>query len=186
MSDTRHLSAETGSPQGEPVFIHLGRLGRPHGVRGEIRMQAWSESLEQRLQPGTTVYLGEVYHPAVIRSIRPQNDLFLVAFEGYPDRTAVEILRNQTVSLPAEALPPLEEGEIYLYQLIGLQVVTDQGLALGTVDDILETGANDVIVVRDEDGKEYLLPDIEEVVLDVNLEAGQMRVHLLDGLLPGI
>ncbi len=185
MSEKRNSTSEAGLPGGEPVFVSLGRLGRPHGVRGEIRMQVWSQSPEAYLQVGKTVYLGETHHPVTVRSARIHGDMFLLAFEEYLDRSAVSVLNNQTVFVPVDELPPLDDDEVYLYQLLGLRVVTDTGQVLGNLEEILETGANDVFIVRGEKGEEYLLPDIDEVVHSIDLDAGEIRVHLLDGLLPG-
>ena len=80
-------------------------------------------------------------------------------------------------------LPELPEGEYYHHQLLGLNVITDDGRELGALVDILETGANDVYTVRDADGTEILLPAIPPVILDISLVDRQMRVHLLDGLI---
>jgi 16S rRNA processing protein RimM len=85
--------------------------------------------------------------------------------------------------IPLEDAVPLEDDEFYLYQAIGLDVYTDEGDHLGHVVDILETGANDVYVVQGQRG-EVLLPAIDDCVLDVDIAAGKMTVHLLDGLLP--
>lgn len=180
----KNASSETGSPPGEPVFVTLGRLGRPHGLKGEIRMSVWTDSPEERLRVGAVVYVGERRTPAVVRSTRWNRDILLIAFEEYPDRTAVEPLRNQQVYLPVDALPPLSEDEVYAYRLLGIRVVTDEGRSLGILREILETGANDVYLVEIAEGGEILLPDIDEVVLQIDLEAGEMRVHLLEGLLP--
>lgn len=185
MSEKRNSVSETGSPGGEPVFISLGRLGRPHGVRGEIRMQVWSQSPEKYLQVGKIIYVGEAHHPATVRSVRTHGGMFLLAFEEYLDRSVVSVLSNQMVFVPVDELPPPDDGEVYLYQLLGLRVVTDTGQVLGSLEEILETGANDVFIVRGEKGEEYLLPDIDEVVRSIDLDAGEIRVHLLDGLLPG-
>ena len=184
MTTAKNGISETGSPPGEPVFVTLGRLGRPHGLRGEIRMSVWTDAPEERLRPGAVVYLGERRSRAVVRSTRWNRDVLLLAFENYPDRTAVEPLRNQRVYLPVEALPPPPEDEVYAYRLLGLKVLTDTGRTLGTLREILETGANDVYLVETAGGDEILLPDIAEVILKIDLEAGEMLVHLLEGLLP--
>jgi 16S rRNA processing protein RimM len=108
----------------------------------------------------------------------------LVAFEGYPGREQVAVLRNQLVQVRADDRPLLPEGEYYHHQLIGLQVLDEAGNILGKLVEILVTGANDVYVVRGPAGEEILLPAIESVILDVNLERGLMKVYLLPGILP--
>lgn len=174
-----------GSPsQDEPIFLEVGQLRRPHGVKGEIQMVVYTD-FPERITPGRVVYLGDRYLPHTISTKRMQNEIMLLAFEGFPDRTAVEILRNQRVSVRAEEIPELPVGEFYQHQLLDLQVVRDNGIVLGVVAEILETGANDVLVVMDETGKEILLPLIDDVVLQIDLETRKMIVHLLPGLIPG-
>ena len=167
-----------------PAFLAIGKLRRPHGVRGEMVMSVWTD-FPERLLPGVTVYVGETYTLLTIRSVRWHRDDILIAFEEYTDRDQVGVLRNQIAYVRADDRPPLPEGEFYLHQLLGLNVFRDEDdLYLGEVEEIIETGSNDVLIVRMPDGKELLLPDIPSVVLDINLERNEMRVHLLPGLLP--
>lgn len=173
-----------GSPTpGEPLFLAVGQLRRPHGVRGEMQMALYTE-FPERLKPGINLYIGEKHQLVTIRSQRMHRAVMLIAFEEYPDRTAVEVLRNQMVYVPVESLPELPEGEYYQYELIDLTVKTDDGQNLGVVEEVLETGANDVLLVRQPDGKEVLLPFIDEVILNIDLESGILLVHLLPGLMP--
>jgi 16S rRNA processing protein RimM len=175
-----------GSPvPGEPLFLAVGQLRRPHGIRGEMQMVVLTD-FPERLVPGFTVFLGEKHHQHQIRSVRPHKGLLLVAFNGYEDRTAVEVLRNLYVYVPLESAPELPEGEYYQHELLGLVVRTEKGTVLGPVVEILETGANDVLVVQMAGDREALLPLIDEVVLDVDLETGVMQVRLLPGLIPGM
>ncbi|NPA92476.1 MAG: 16S rRNA processing protein RimM [Chloroflexi bacterium] len=172
----------SGSSSDEPLYLAVGQLRRPHGVRGEIRMEVFTD-FPERLAAGRTVFVGPRRMPLQIRSVRQHNDALLVSFEGYNDRDQVGLLRNMVVAVPAEEAPSLPEGEFYYHQILGLKVVTDEGETLGRVAEIMETGANDVFVVQAEDGRaEILLPDTEEVVLEIDPEAGIMRVHLLPGL----
>ena len=166
---------------GEPLFLAVGRLGRPHGVRGDIVMNVLTD-FPERLKPGVQVYVGPDRQLLRIVRVRSHGEKLLVAFEGIAQREAAGMLRNQLVLVRAADVPPLPEGEYYHHQLLGLQVVTDQGQPLGRVIEILETGANDVYVVRRETGKDLLLPAIEEVVLEIDLNARRMEVHLLPGL----
>ena len=100
------------------------------------------------------------------------------------DRDRAEELRGRYLRVPGSALAALDEGEYYLFQLMGLAVVTEEGRDLGPVKDILETGANDVYIVDTPTG-ELLLPAIPDVIKDVDLSAGRITVHLLPGLVPG-
>lgn len=167
----------TGSPQpGEPVFLVVGKLRRSHGVKGEMSMEILTD-FPQRLRRHRTVYVGEKHEPLVIDSVRRQDQAMLIAFEGLEDCDVVARLRNQLVYVQASELPALPEGEYYYHQLIDLSVVDEQGRELGVLTEILETGANDVYVVTGADGKELLLPVLENVVLGVDLEKRQIRVR---------
>ena len=174
----------SGSPDsGEPEFLAVGKLKRPHGIKGEIRMSVWTDYPE-RLKPGSIVYVGKTPKPVLIHSIRWHGEDLLVSFKEFPTRENVGLLRNQVVTVPIDDLPPLPEGEIYIHEMIGMEVLdVDTGSLLGIVTEIIETGANDVFVVRDHLGIEILLPDIDEVILSVAVEEKQIRVHLLPGLI---
>ena len=138
----------------------------------------------ERIRQGKTLYIGEGYQPIKVVGRRVHAGNLLLAFEGIETPEEAGRLRNQWVYVPTSDRPPLSEGEYYHHQLIGLQVTSEEGLELGKITDILETGANDVYIVRSERGNEVLLPAIESVILDIDLDKGRMRVHILPGLLP--
>ena len=108
----------------------------------------------------------------------------LVKFEGVDTPEQAGLFRNQWLYVKTVDVPPLPDGQIYQYQLFGLRVVDDGGTELGELAEIIETGANDVYVVKDRQGREVLLPAIPAVILEVDLVRRLMRVHLLEGLLP--
>ncbi len=171
-----------GSPSpGEPVFLAVGKLRRPHGVRGELQMEVLTD-FPERLRPGITLYVGPEHRPMRLRSRRSARQTLIVAFEGCQTPEEASAIRNLLVFVRADDRPPLPEGEYYHHQLIGLRAVTEEGRFLGTVREILETGANEVYVLLPENGPEILLPGIDEVILGIDLEKGELRVHLLPGL----
>ena len=177
-------SGDAGSPQkGEPVFLAVGKLRRPHGLHGEIIMDVLTD-FPERLHRGTTLYVGPEHQPLQIRSHRWHTAAMLVAFEGYNTPEQASELRNQIAFVLTADLPPLPEGEYYHHQLIGLKVISEQGEMLGTVTEILATGASDVYVVRPKIGAEILIPAVDEFVQAIDLESGEMRVHVVPGLLP--
>jgi 16S rRNA processing protein RimM len=182
-SKKRPAANETGSPTvGEPEYLVVGFLRRPHGVRGEILMDLHTD-FPERLKTGMTVFVGDDYRPVVIASRRPHTNGLLVRFRGIKSPEEAGLYRNTWVYVPVANRPELPAGEYYHHQLVGLTVVTNEGRELGVLADILETGANDVYVVRAADGKETLLPAIPAVILEVRLADRQMCVHLLDGLI---
>ena len=176
-------SAEAGSPSlGEPEYLAVGFLRRPHGVHGEMLMDVHTD-FPERLKPGLSVYVGSEFRVMEIASCRAHAAGMLVRMRGIRTPEQAGLLRNQWVYVPAGDRPPLPEGEYYHHQLIGLEVLTDEGQELGSLTGIIETGANDVYIVRDETGREVLLPAIPAVILEVDLPNRRMRVHVLDGLL---
>jgi len=108
----------------------------------------------------------------------------LVTFDGYQSPESVGVFRNTMVYVRVIDLPPLPDGEYYHHQLLDLQVFREDGEYLGILAEILVTGANDVYVIETDDGTEILLPAINDVIREIDLERGQIRVHLLPGLLP--
>lgn len=163
----------------EPAFIVLGKLRRAHGVRGEIPLEVYTHMLEL-LVPESVVYIGEEYDPYTIEMTRWKQDLLLLKFYEIDDRTIASQLTNQLVFAKTEQLPGLSEGEFYYHELIGLEVYQDDGDNLGTLVQILETGANDVYLIRAENGEEILIPATEEMILEIDPELGKMIVAKME------
>ena len=113
----------------------------------------------------------------VLAKVRSADRELIVHFDGFENPEEAIRLRGKVVFVKAEGLPKLPEGEYYHHQLIGLTVVDEKEQTLGVLESILETGANDVYVIRTPEGKELLLPAIEEVVLVVDLDKHQMIVR---------
>ncbi len=165
--------------------VIIGRLRKPHGLRGAMVLEILTDHPEARFYPGAVLFVGPRQVPLTLRTVQPFRDGLLVTFEGYADRSAVEPLRNQWITIPAEeAIAPAEEDEYYDFEMLGLEVVTEEGRVLGRLVEILETGANDVFIVEPEEGPPILLPAIAEVLREVDFTAGRLTVHLLPGLLP--
>lgn len=166
----------TGSPApGEPVYLAVGKLRRPHGIHGEILMDVLTD-FPERLKPGKVVYLGEEHQAHIIRSVRANNQTLLIRFENVDDYEAAAYLRNTIAWARVDELPSLPAGEYYFHQLIGLEVISDEGQTIGKLVEILETGANDVYVIRSEEGQETLIPAIPEVIVEVDLERRLLRI----------
>lgn len=171
----------------EPCYLLVGRVLRPHGVRGELRIEIITDYPE-RLAQRAHFYLAHPGSPAAVQrypveGMRFHQKVLLLKLSGCDDRNAADELRGMLVQIPIEEAAPLEEGEYYLFQLIGVQVETEQGEQLGQVVEVIETGANDVYVVRGPRG-EVLLPAVDEVVLELDLESKRMVVRPLPGMLP--
>lgn len=167
---------------GGPDFLVVGKVRRPHGVHGEVVAEIYTD-FPERLSPKKAIYLGEKHVKLVIASQRPHNEGLLLGFEGVATPEQAGRYRNQILSIAALEVAELPEGEFYFHELLDLEVMNEAGDPLGTLTEILETGANDVYVVTDSSGRELLLPAIPEVVLNVDLDAKTMKVHLLLGLI---
>jgi len=154
----------------------VGRLRRPHGVKGEMLMEVLT-GFPERLHPGKEVYIGEQHEPARLRSLRPNDKMLLVGLAGIETPEEAGRFRNALVFVRAADLPPLPEGEYYHHELIGMVVKNERGEILGELIAVLETGANDVYEVRTPGGDDLLLPAVEDVILDVNPGQRTMTVR---------
>ncbi len=188
MTPNPKAPAKTGSPgspsTGEPVYLAVGSLRRSHGIRGDFLLDITTD-FPERLKPGIQVYVGEKKQALKITRRRPHTEGLILGFEGISNPEQAAKYRAQTIYVLADNRPPLPEGEYYHHQIIGLNVVDEAGAALGVITEIIETGANDVYVVKGADEREILLPALKEVLLDINLDTKTMRVHLLPGLVEG-
>ena len=176
--------ADTGPP-----FLLLGEVLRPHGLRGELRIRLWTDYPE-RIEGLEQVHLATGVHGRDARSyavqhMRRHQRYGLLKLDGVDDRNAADLLRELKVLVAMGDAVPLEEEEFYLFQLIGMRVLTTAGCALGVIRDIIETGANDVYIVDSPEHGEVLLPATAETVLETNIAGGYLRVSLPEGLLPG-
>lgn len=142
-------------------------------------MEVYTDLLEL-LVPGMVIYVGEDHQSLTIEDTRWKQELLLLKFAAYNDRTAVSELTNELVYVMRSQLPPLEAGAYYYHQMIGLKVYEDSGVYLGVLTEILQTGANDVYLVTDEAGEETLIPAIDEMILTIDRDAGTMTVAKME------
>ncbi len=168
--------------QPEPRYLAIGRIVRPHGVRGELRVEILTDYPE-RVAALRTLYIGPEHRPYTLKTVRFHQEAMLLTLEECTTRDAAEALRGNLVEVTLADAIPLDEGEYYHFQVIGMQVETDTGEVLGRITDVFTApGANDVFVVHGPLG-EILLPVIEDVIVNLDVAAGRVRVHLLPGLL---
>ena len=165
----------------------IGRVRKPHGVRGEMKVSILSD-LPERFLWLKRVFVSRRAEDAApkeiaIESVRLHQTDALVKFVGYDGREAAGVLRQHYVFVPVEEAIPLEEDEYYAFEIVGVEVFLEDGTALGEVINLIETGANDVFVVEGDRG-ELLIPDIDEVVVSLDIEAGKMVIRPIPGLLP--
>jgi 16S rRNA processing protein RimM len=169
----------------EPHYLVIGQVVGVHGLRGELAVEILTES------PGRFGLLDRVFvgledeEPVAwpLDGYRLHKGRALLKLGGCDDRTAAEAFRGLLVQVPrAEALP-LAEGEYYEYQIVGLSVRTVAGQHLGEVVEVIDTGAHDVYAVKGPGRREILIPAIDSVIREIDLEAGWLVVELPEGLL---
>lgn len=173
----------SGSPQiGEPEYLVVGYLRRSHGLRGEMIMEIHTD-FPERLKPRTEVYIGDSRQKLMISATRPHNEGMIIKLLGLDSPEQAAHYRNQSVYVRSADRPVLPKGQFYHHELIGFDVVTQSGKSLGTLIEIMQTGANDVYVVRRTDGKEILIPVIASVIIAIDVDNRQIRIRPIPGLL---
>lgn len=174
--------------QYDPRYLLLGEILRPHGIRGELRMRILTDYPE-RIPKLKAVYIGSGIDADDIvaysvEHMRIHQNYGLLKVAGVDNRNQAEDFRALFVMIDIENAVPLEEGEFYLYQLLGVNIQTEDGQSLGPIIEVIETGANDVYVVDSEDYGEVLIPVTDETIVSTDVDAGVIVVRLPEGLLP--
>ena len=164
-----------------PRFLIIGQVLKPWGYRGEIKIQVISD-FPQRFASLRTVFIGDDAKPFSVERARLHGKGALFKLHDIDTPEAAAKLRGQLVQIAHQDAAPLPTGKYYLYQLLGLRVKTIKGEKLGELAEVLDTGANDVYVVR-EGSHEILIPAIEDVVKEISLERGEIVVKLMEGLI---
>ena len=166
----------------ESLLVAIGKVTRAHGIQGALKIFPYGETFEE-MEAGEKLSLQEsgAQRQLTLADVRSQNRFLIVEFEEIGSREQAEALAGNEIFIESDRLPDLPDGEYYHFQLIGLSVETKEGRPLGTLNSVIETGSNDVYVVE-ADGKEVLIPAIEEVVQEVDLLNGKIIVDLPEGL----
>jgi 16S rRNA processing protein RimM len=163
----------------EPSVV-VGRITRPHGVRGEVAVLVISE-VPERFRDGATVWT-ESGRALTVSASRSHGDRLLVRFEGLDDREQADALRGTLLVVPESASPELPEGSWWDHQIVGCAVETDAGRALGAVRDVIHTPANDVWSVVDAAETETLIPVIADVIVEVDVAGRRIVAREVPGL----
>ncbi|MDD7692880.1 MAG: ribosome maturation factor RimM [Limosilactobacillus sp.] len=165
-------------------FYNVGKIVNTHGIRGDVRVMPTTDFVAERFAKGQDLYLQQAGEPLklTVESARQHKGFILVKFVGYDNINDVQAFRDHELMVSGKDQQPLEDGQYYYHQIIGLSVKTVDGEELGTIKEILSPGANDVWVVQRDGKKDLLLPVIDDVVKDVDLDAGEVTVELMEGL----
>ena len=162
-------------------FLECGKIVSTHGVLGEMRVQPWCDSPED-LEGIKTLYFDGGAAPAEVLRARAHKNVVLLKLRGVDTVEQAQALRGRVLWVAREDMP-LEEGEYFIQDLLGMQVVdADDGHPYGVLSDVSETGANDVYYLRDAQGRERLVPAIPQVVLERDIDGGVITIRPLEGL----
>jgi 16S rRNA processing protein RimM len=156
----------------------VGSILAPHGLRGEFKLRLQTDDPEHLLTL-KRLYLGDEKAPRTVLGARMHQGNALIRLQGISSPETVDRLRGTKLSIRATDARPLAPNEYFLFQIIGLEVFTETGDRLGKVTDLMETGANDVLVVTPDDGPDILLPSHPDVVLNMDPAAGKVIVRPL-------
>lgn len=164
--------------------FQVGAIASVHGIRGEVKVFPTTDQPEKFKKLKTVLLRTAKGEREVhLQSARFFKNMVIVKFEGIESPEEAQKYRGATLWIAREQAVPLKKNEYYQADLIGLSVVTEDGKELGTLTDVLETGANDVYEITLRDKSKVLFPAIRDCVKDVDLEAGRMTVHVMEGLL---
>lgn len=167
-------------------LLSVGQITSTHGLKGEVKVFPTTNEPERRFRELKEVILktheGEV--PVTVRSVRFSKNLALLRFEELSGIDAVEKYKGAYVCVPRDEAQKLGPDEYYEADLIGMQVISDEGVTLGLLSKVLHTGANDVYeVAPKDDAKPFLIPAIKDCIKNVNVESGIMTIHVMEGLI---
>ena len=164
-------------------YITIGRVTGLHGIKGNIRIRYYNETRSDFLSYRKVYLEDRAGHvkPYEIEAANIQRKFISTRLKGCEGAADAEKLVGASVLVKRENLPPLKKGEYYWFEIIGMDVVTDEGRVLGRVEEILPTGSNDVYLVQGH--REWLIPATEEVIVRVDREKGEVVIHPIEGLL---
>jgi 16S rRNA processing protein RimM len=167
------------------VQVVVGRIGKAHGIRGEVTVEVRTDDPDVRFAVDAELTTDRPDRPVlVVERARPHHGRLLVQFQGVPDRNAAELLRGTLLSVDAGDDPSLDDpDEFYDHQLVGLSAVTVGGEVLGEVADVVHLPASVLLAVRREGAREVLVPFVRSIVPEVDLPGGRVVVDPPPGLL---
>ena len=168
----------------DPEFVIVGRITKPHGVKGALKVDPITDD-PQRFKTLKSVRVGPEDDPGDsidIARIQFQNKFVILSFEGIETREDADAFRGQYLYISQDELMPLPDDSVYIFELIGLEVYTNKNEFVGIVKDVREFPANDMFVVEKDD-HEYLIPDVPDIVKDVDPDSGKIIINPVEGLL---
>ena len=164
--------------------LEIGQIVNTFGIKGMVKVKPFTDDI-RRFDELKTVYVEKDGKQTEyeVEEVKYHKDMVLIKFKGIDKVEQAEMLRNSYLTVSRDSVEKLEEGRYYIVDLLGLEVYTDEQILLGTLDDIFNTGSNDIYVVKDKQGKQILLPAIQDVIKQIDIENKKIIVHLLPGLI---
>ncbi len=165
-------------------LLQVGVITQTHGVRGEVKVFPTTDDAA-RFKKLKHVMLdtGKETLPLEIESVKFFKQFVILKFKGFDNINDIERYKRCPLLVERENAVPLEEGEYFIADMIGMKVITDEGENFGILKDVMETGANDVYVIEHPSEGEVLVPAIKECIFDVDIENRQMKIHVMNGLI---
>jgi 16S rRNA processing protein RimM len=165
-------------------LLQVGVITSPHGLKGEVKVFPTTDDV-QRFKKLKEVILdtGKESIKLEIIGVKFFKNLVILKFKGLDDINEVEQYRQKSLLIRREQSAPLKEGEYFITDLIGLQVFTEDGKEFGVLADVMQTGANDVYIIKTLEAKEVLIPAIKDCVLNIDIKKQRMDIYLMPGLI---
>lgn len=165
-------------------LLQVGVITTTHGIRGEVKVYPTTDDVH-RFEELESVLLdtGKEYRELKIKSVKYFKQYAILKFKGIDNINDIEKYKGKSLYVTREHAVKLKKDEYFIADLIDMQVELEDGTAFGVLTDVMQTGANDVYCIRTEEHGEVLIPAIKDCILDVDVEAGKMKIHLLDGLI---
>lgn len=165
-------------------YLRVGVVASTHGIKGEVNVFPTTDDPDRfKSLKNVIIDLKREQLGLEIEGVKFFKKFVILKFKGYDNINDIQHFLKKDLLVTRENAIKLKKGEYFVCDLLGLKVITDEEIELGTLTDILQTGANDVYVVTDKNKKEILLPSIPQCILDRNIETGIIKVHILKGLL---
>ena len=164
-------------------YFEIGQIVNTFGIKGMVKIKPFTDDIN-KFDKFKKIYIKKenTKKEYQIEEVKYHKDMVLIKFKGIDRVEDAELLRNSYLKINRQDEPELEEGTYYIVDLIGLDVYSDEGKLLGKLDDVFNSGSCDIYVVKDELGKQLLLPAISDVIKEINLEEKKIVAHLLKGL----
>ncbi len=163
-------------------YTELGKIVNTHGIKGEVRIYPYTDDMKAALKL-KKIYLDSSKEEVLVRSIKVHKNMFIASLDKIDSMEKAEKLKDKMIYKESAKAEDLEEDEYYVSDLIGLEVLLENGESFGIVKDIISTGANDVYTISTKEHGEVLIPAIKDVVKKIDIKEKKIYISLMEGLI---